>query len=361
VTGVDPGFDTSRVLTMMTILPQTGYPDAASQRRFAERSIAAIQTVPGVEAVGAINTLPLSNLGSNTSFEVVGAPPYKPGEVPVVPYRTIGGDYFRALRIGLISGRGFAPGDSAGAPTVALINQALARRFFPDVDPIGRQIQLGTGSDGVKGTVIGILADTRENGLDSPPVPMVYYPLMQGPEPVVSLAIRTSGEPRALLPTVQRALAGVDPEIGFFAIRTMDELTAGTLANRRFNLDLLGGFAIAALLLSAVGLYGVIAYSATQRSREIGIRMALGAAGRSVVWLFFREGLLLVGVGAAIGLGSALVLSRILASQLYGIGAADPVAFLAVAAVLAAVAALAVLIPARRATKVDPAIVLRSE
>jgi putative ABC transport system permease protein len=141
----------------------------------------------------------------------------------------------------------------------------------------------------------------------------------------------------------------------------MDELMAGTLARRRFNLDLLGGFAVAALLLSAVGLYGVIAYSATQRSREIGIRMALGAAGRSVVWLFFQEGLLLVGAGAAVGLASALALSRLLASQLYGIGSTDPVAFLAVAAVLAAVAALAVLIPARRATKVDPAIVLRSE
>jgi putative ABC transport system permease protein len=361
VTSVEPGFDTSRVLTMMTILPQAGYPDATSQGRFVERSMAAIRTVPGVEAVGAINTLPLSNLGSNTSFEVVGAPPVNPGEVPNIPYRTIGGDYFQALRIPLVAGRGFAPGDSAGAPHVVLINGALIRRFFPDVDPIGRQVQLGTGGDGVKGTVIGVLADTRENGLDSPPVPEVYFPLQQGPEPVVSLAIRTTGDPYAVLPGVRRALAGVDGSVGFFAVRTMDELMAGTLASRRFNLDLLAGFAVAALLLSAVGLYGVIAYSASQRSREIGIRMALGARHRSVVWLFFREGLAMVGSGAAIGLAAALALSRLLASQLYGIGSADPVAFLAVAAVLTAVASLAVLIPARRATRVDPAIVLRSE
>jgi putative ABC transport system permease protein len=361
VTSVEPGFDTSRVLTMMTILPQTAYADPTAWQRFHERSIASIEALPGVEAVGGINTLPLSNLGSNTSFEVVGEKELAPADKPNIPYRPIGGEFFKALRIPLVAGRGFAPGDTAGAPLIALLNGAAARQYFPSVDPIGRQIHIGNDGKGNNRTVIGILGDTRENGLDAPMVPMVYYPLQQGPEPIITLAIRTRGEPRALLPAVRRALAGVDPAVGFFAVRTMDELMAGTLARRRFNLDLLGGFAVAALLLSAVGLYGVIAYSATQRSREIGIRMALGAAGRSVVWLFFQEGLLLVGAGAAVGLASALALSRLLASQLYGIGSTDPVAFLAVAAVLAAVAALAVLIPARRATKVDPAIVLRSE
>ncbi len=249
----------------------------------------------------------------------------------------------------MVAGRGFAPGDTAGAPLVALINGALARRYFKDADPVGRLIHVGNDGDGINRTVIGVLGDTRENGLDAPPVPEVYYPFVQGPEPILSLTIRTSGDPRAVLPAVQRALAGVDPAVGFFAVRTMDELLAGTLARRRFNMELLAGFALAALLVSAVGLYGVIAYSASQRNREIGIRIALGAPRRSVVWLFLREGLTLAGTGAAIGLAAALALSRVLASQLYGVGAADPVAFLSVAGVLGAVAFLAIYLPARRA------------
>ena len=361
VTAVEAGFDTSRVLTMITILPQSSYPDPPSWRRFAERSMAAIRDLPGVEAVGGINTLPLSNLGSNTSFEVAGGPATPPGQLPSTPYRTIEGDYFRALRIPVVAGRGFAPGDTAGAPLVALINGALARRYFKDANPVGRLIHVGNDGDGINRTVIGVLGDTRENGLDAPPVPEVYYPFVQGPEPILSLTIRTSGDPRAVLPAVQRALAGVDPSVGFFAVRTMDELLAGTLARRRFNMELLAGFALAALLVSAVGLYGVIAYSASQRNREIGIRIALGAPRRSVVWLFLREGLTLAGTGAAIGLAAALALSRVLASQLYGVGAADPVAFLGVASVLGAVAFLAIYLPARRATRVDPVVALRSD
>ena len=314
-----------------------------------------------MEAVGGINTLPLSNLGSNSGFEVVGGPAVPTGQLPSTPYRTIVGDFFRALRIPVVAGRGFAPGDTAGAPLVALVNGALARRYFADADPVGRLIHIGNDGDGVNRTVIGLLGDTRENGLDSPPVPEVYYPFAQGPEPILSLAIRTSGDPRAVLPAVRQALAGVDPAIGFFAVRTMDELLAGTLARRRFNLEMLAGFAIAALLVSAVGLYGVIAYSASQRLREIGIRMALGAPRRAVVWLFLREGLVLAGIGAGVGLVVSLALSHVLASQLYGVGAADPVAFLGVAGMLGAVAFLAVYFPARRATRVDPVVALRSD
>ncbi|HTO73591.1 MAG TPA: ABC transporter permease, partial [Gemmatimonadales bacterium] len=340
INAVEPGYDTSRVLTMMTILPQSGYSDPASWQRFHERAIGAVATLPGVEAAGGINTLPLSNLGSNTSFEVVGEKEQAPGDKPSIPYRPIGGEYFKALRIPLVAGRNFLPGDTAGAPLIALVNQALVRKYFPTVDPIGRAIHLGNDPDGKNRTIIGVLGDTRDNGLDSPVVPMIYYPLQQGSEPIISLTIKTIGEPRAILPAVQKALAGVDPSVGFFAVRTMDELLEGTLARRKFNLDLLAGFAIAALLLSAVGLYGVIAYSATQRSREIGIRMALGAAGRSVTWLIFREGLVLVGFGAGIGLVTALAMGRILSSQLYGVGSMDPIAFGAVALVLAGVASL---------------------
>ncbi|MEP6472576.1 MAG: ABC transporter permease, partial [Gemmatimonadota bacterium] len=350
VTSVKPGFDTTNVLTMMTILPLASYPDPIAWGRFAERSIEAIRQLPGVEAVGSINTLPLSNLGNNTGFQVVGGPALAPADVPSVPYRPLGGELLKALRIPLLSGRPFGPGDTAGVPLVAIVNAAAVKRFFNGADPIGRQIHLGNDGDGINRTVIGVLADTRENGLDVPEVAEVYQAVGQGGDPVVSLAIRTSGDPRAALPAVRQALASVDPSVGFFAVRTMDELMAGTLARRRFNLDLLIGFSVAALLLAGVGLYGVIAYSASQRSREIGIRMALGAGQRSVIWLFFREGLVMVGVGAAIGLGVALALGRVLASQLYGIGASDPVAYGAVAVLLGGVASMAVLIPARRAT-----------
>lgn len=362
VTSVKPGFDGRNVLTMMTILPQQNYPDPVAWSRFAQKSVDAVSRVPGVVSAGSINTLPLSNLGSNTSFRVIGKPAPKPGEEPSVPYRPLTGDLTATLRIPLLDGRAFAPGDTMGAPLVVSLNAAAVKRFFsPGENPIGQQVHLGNDPANTNRTVVGVFGDIRENGLDAPAVAEAYQPMAQGGDPVVSLAIRTSGEPYAVLSGVKEALAKVDPTVGFFAVRTMDEIMAGTLARRRFNFDLLVGFSIAALLLAAVGLYGVIAYSASQRSREIGIRMALGAGHRSVVWLFFREGIVVVGSGAAIGLVIALALARVLASQLYGIGASDPVAFGAVALLLGAVASFAVLIPARRATRVDPAIVLRSE
>jgi putative ABC transport system permease protein len=314
-----------------------------------------------VLAAGANNTLPLSNLGSNTSMDVVGRPAPRPGEFLPVAYRIIGGDYFGALKIPLIAGRLFTDHDDSTSPPVVLLNQAAARRYFPGENPIGKRVHLWSGADTIQWTIVGVVGDTRGEALDTEATPEVSCPFRQCAEPIFTLAVRTKGDPYATLPAIQAALRTVDPDLGFFAIRTMDELMASTLAQRRFNLWLLGGFAATALVLAAIGLYGVISYSLAQRTREIGIRVALGANPGSVLRLLVGEGLSLAGVGVVLGLGASLVVTRVLASQLYGVGAFDPVTFGAVALLLVVVAALATYLPARRATGVDPAIALHTE
>ncbi|MGH7533550.1 MAG: ABC transporter permease, partial [Gemmatimonadales bacterium] len=328
---VDPGFDGTNVVTMLALLPHATYPDEASFKDYEHRALARIAEVPGVTDVGAVNTLPLSNLGNSTSLRIVGQPAPPPGQEPVVAYRVIGGSYFHALDIAVVAGRAFGPGDTAGARPVALINQAAAARFFPGQDPIGHQLTLDN-SDSPPRTIVGIVHDVHGLGLDRPAEAEVSYPYEQGADPILTFVVRTRSDPHADVPAIRRALAQVDPQLGFFAIRTMPELLASTLARRRFDLLLLAGFAATALLLAAVGLYGLIAYSVAQRTREIGIRMALGADAPLVQRLVIREGLELAVAGMATGLLLAAVLTRFLQSQLFGVGALDPIAYAAVVA-----------------------------
>ncbi len=360
VAGVETGFDGTNVITMVTLLPPTRYPDADGQAVYARRAVAAISRLPGVVHAGVINTLPLSNLGSSTTMEIVGRPAPRVADRPTVNNRIIEGSYYAALRIPVVAGREFNPGDSAGAPRVAIINEALAEKFFPGENPIGRKILLFEGSP-LEKTIVGVVGDTRGESLETPAVPEASYPMSQGESPLVTIVARTAGDPHALLPSMRRELLAIDPDLSFFMVRTMDELLSGTLAQRRFNLWLLGGFSLAALLLASIGLYGVIAYSVAQRTRELGVRAALGADRGAILRMLLSEGMKITGTGAALGLVGALSLGRLLGNQLYGVGPFDPLAFAGVLLVLFTVAAVAIYVPARRATRVAPTVAMQSE
>jgi putative ABC transport system permease protein len=357
---VDPGFDGTNVITMFGLLPPAHYPTESSLGIYQRQILARLGAIPGVTAAGSVNTLPLSNIGNHTAVEILDHPATSMADLPTVGNRSIGGDYFHALRISIVQGRGFNAGDTTGAPRVAIINETAARRFYPGENPIGRRLRLTNADTAVK-TIVGVAHDTHGEALDIGAEPEISYPAQQSPELILTLVIRTQGDPHALLPTIRHELAAVDPQQPYYAVRTMDELLAASLAQRRFDLVLLAAFAAAALLLAAVGLYGVIAYSVSQRTQEIGIRMALGAGRRLVLGLVLRDGMALTAAGVAIGLVAAAALSRVLQSQLYAVGTLDPVAYGAVVLIFAAVAALASYIPARRAAGVDPIVALRTE
>jgi putative ABC transport system permease protein len=356
---VPPGFTAHHVMTMFTLLPGSRYPDDASRRAFDRQALAALDAVPGVERAASINTLPFSNLGNSTSIDVVGAPPMPPGQSRVVDNRSVAGPYFSLMGIPIVAGRDFTAGDTAGAPQVAIINQTAAKRYFAGTDPIGKQIIIYSNGDPRPWTIVGISGDVHGMALDSASRPQVSYPEVQRPDPVISLAIQTRGDPRPLAAAMHRALATVDPDQAFYADRTMDDLIAASLAARRFALRLLEAFAVLAVVLAGVGLYSVIAFSVAQRVREIGVRSALGADRRRIATMITTEGLRLAVIGLAAGLVGALLASGLLRSMLYHVGTVDPVTLAGTLVAVLAVVLLASYLPARRAAAIDPMEALR--
>ncbi|HEY4319567.1 MAG TPA: ABC transporter permease [Gemmatimonadales bacterium] len=356
---VNPGFDGSRVMTMFTLLPSSRYPGEAQMATFERRALAGLNNMPGVESASAINTLPMTNLGNNTTVDVVGHMAESPADRPDVAYRILGGSYFHTMATPIVSGRDFVIGDSAGAPPVVIINEAAARKLFPGDNPIGHQlIDYNQGGMAPK-TIVGVVADVHGISLDSAATPEINTPYQQGAEMMISLAIRTRGNPYLLLPEIRHELATIDPDQAFYAERTMADLVSASLAIRRFDLQLLGGFAGLALILAMVGLYGVIAFSVSQRTREIGIRTALGAERAGIAWLVLREGAWVGGLGVALGVVVSIAATRLMRALLYHVGAADPVTYLAVIASLAVVVLAACYLPARRAARIDPVEALR--
>ncbi|HKV69903.1 MAG TPA: ABC transporter permease [Gemmatimonadales bacterium] len=360
LSGVNPGFDGKNVITMFSLMPTARYPTPQSWMTYERTVIDRIRALPGVVQVGAINTLPLSNIGDNTSVDVIDHPAKNMSDMPQTGYRIIGGDYFSALKIPVVKGRGLTLADSAGAPPVVLLNETAARQWYPGENPVGRKLRLTNGDTTAK-TIVGVLGDTHGEALDVGARPEVSYPYQQGPEPLITLVVRTQGDPHLLVPSIKHELAAIDPQSAYYAVRTMDDLLSASLAQRRFDMELLAGFAAAAMLLAGLGLYGVIAYSVTQRTQEIGIRMALGAERGTVLGLVIRDGLGLTAAGLGVGLVAAAMLSRVLQSQLFGVGSLDPVAYAGVVMVFALVALAASYIPARRAAGVDPIVALRTE
>ena len=363
---VELGFNPENVFAVSFPRTPEGYETPAAVWNFDRQMLERIGTMPGVAAVSSASSLPLER-GWNFPMSVEGRPDDGMGDAE---WRAISSDYFRSLGIPTVRGRVFQSSDDASAPAVILVNEAMARRFWPEGNPVGSRIVVGTvGGQTVPGfedpvrEVVGVVADIREMGLDRSPKPTIYVPQAQAPAKLLSLPhllVRTTGTV-ALGQALRQAARETDPRIPEPEIRSMREVMAASVAPQRFNAVLMGVFAALALVLTAVGIYGVISYSVRHRTREIGVRMALGARPVEVLGLVLRQGMLLVLAGAGIGLLAALALTRLLDSMLYGVGATDPLTFLAVTLLLVAVALLACYFPARRATRVDPMIALRAE
>ena len=363
--GTVPGFDPSNVLTFQIELKGERYDTSNEANAFYRDALERIRRLPGVEAAALTNKLPL-----DWQFNMPVVLADNPDQPQTTQVRLVSPDYFRVMRIDVRQGRAFSEADGAGAPPVAVVNEAFVRRHYDGRDPFSQQFSVGRGTDDPRRQVVGVVADVKQHGLDSPAPPMVFVPVAQAPDRLmavirtfnpVNFAVRTAGEPLALAPAVRRELAAVDPKLAPWRISSMEEVAARSIASQRFNMLLLGLFAALGLALAAVGIYGVTAYTVAQRTHEIGVRMALGARRRDVLRLVLGHGSRLLLLGVGIGLAASLAVTRVLAGMLYGVTPTDPQTFALVTLALAAVALLACYIPARRATKVNPTIALRAE
>ncbi len=358
---VDPGFRPEGVATFEITLPRTRYSDGAQRAQFFEQARARLSSLPGVRAVGAISNLPLGGYESMDSIAIEGAAPVPRGKEPMAEDRAITPGYFGALGISLMSGRDFAATDGADKPLVAIINETLARQFFPGRDALGQRIKWVLNDKDWR-TIVGVVRDVRGFALEAQARPQLYHPHAQSPYSGMAMAVRADATALpSLRSAIQQEFKQLDATLPLANYRTMPELVAKAVARPRFSALLLGLFAAAALLLTVVGLYGVVAYGVNQRTREIGLRLALGAQPQNVLALVIGQGMQPVGVGVGIGMISAFALTRLLASQLYEIKPTDPATFGLVALGLLCVALLACYLPARRAAKTDPMVALRVE
>jgi predicted permease len=361
---VDPGFVSGNVLTFQVALPGARYDDTRKTAAFWENAVQRIRALPGVEHAGLIYGLPLTEAADwSSSFDVQGWPPAPDDQPRSAEVRLADTGYFPALHVPLLRGRLFTDTDGPDAPRVVLINQAAAEKFFPNLDPIGHVVVFGAsmGYERLKGEIVGVVGNVRDESLEATARPAFYVAAAQAGSTELTILARTSGDPMSIAAPVRSLMAELDPEVPIAELATMDEVLANSVARRRFFMLLLASFAGLALLLAGVGIYGVMAYTVSQRTQEIGVRMALGAARAHILGMVMRQSATLIVVGSAVGLLGAFLVTRVLGSMLVGVSTRDPLAFAAGTAVLAAVALLASFIPARRATAVDPAIALRYE
>jgi putative ABC transport system permease protein len=363
---VNPGFESKNILTARVYLPQYSYPEVTRQTAFYMQAMERIKGLPGVIAIGATDELPLT-MGTHTStFFIDGRANIDDLDQSLaVQNRLVSSDYFRVMGIPIISGRAFADTDDGSAIPVALVNQSFARRFFPNENAIGQHLRFKSENPWI--TIVGIVGDVRGFGLDKEAKGEIYLPDQQQSFATYNrlsrmhLVVRTTGDPNAIAGALLESIREIDKGLPVLQPQTMETVLAASIAERRSNMVLLGLFALVALMLTGVGIHGVISYSVTQRTQEIGIRMALGAQARDVLQLVIRQGMSLVLIGLCIGLVGAIALTRVIVTLLFGVSAKDPLTFVAVAALLSIVSFVACYIPARRATRVDPLIALRCE
>ena len=361
---VDPGFHADHVLTALVSLPVPKYPKWEEQVAFYDRLLERLRNVPGVTAAGVITDLPLLG-GGSTGFDVDGRPEALPGQRPLTDYRIASPDYFAAMGMKLLKGRAFSRFDTDGAPGVVIINETLAKNYFAGEEPIGQRLAL-SGSPKDLREIVGVVADVRNYGVDADVKPEVYVPFTQSAPDYLSsvvsaltVVVRSTMDPAMLTNVLREQVQALDKDQPVSRIKTMEGYLADSMAQRRFNMLLLGAFAGIALVLAAVGIYGVIAYTVAQRTHEMGIRIALGARGADILRLVFANAMVTTITGIVIGLVAAFALTRLLQSLLYQVTATDPFVFAAISILLLTVAAIATYIPARRAMKVNPITALR--
>ena len=360
----DPGYSPARVLAVTVALNTKRFADEESRAAYFREAVARLEQLPGVEAAGLTRLLPLGRSDIFNSFQIAGRPPFAPGARNGARSYTASPGYFRTLSVPLKRGRAFAASDVKNSTPVIVINEAFARQYFADQEPLGQHIVI-EGPDNKPlppREIVGVVGNVRFEAFNADEVPEYYIPFEQAPAPVSQVVVRARGEDAAALaPSVRSALKEVSPDLLLWETRTMEELVGRWTAPQRFNVALLGLFAALAMMLAAVGIYGVMSYAVTQRTHEIGIRMALGARARDVLAMVVRQGMVLTLAGLGLGLVGALALTRLMSGLLYGVSPTDPLVFAAVSLLLAAVALVSCLIPALRATRVDPMIALRYE
>jgi predicted permease len=363
------GFQEDHILTMQMSVPYPNNPELGkyvkpdARAQYFQEVVRRVSEQPGVLRAGAVSDLPFTITNrprQPTSIE--GSAVKDPADLPTAEWRSATGGYFDALRIPLIRGRSLSDGDKFGAPLVAVINQALAKRLFGTADPVGRRIQMvNVRGPGPLVTIVGVVGDTRTQAPDREPLAQVYTSLLQRPSLTMSLVARTRGAPETLATDITRTVRSVENDQPVFAVASVEQITSNARAARRFALFNLLGFAILAVILAGVGIYGLIAFTVAQRTREIGVRMALGAGAHDIVKLVVSEGMRLASAGVVLGIGAALIATRLLAAQLFGVGARDPFTFAVTTGVLVAVALAASYLPARRAARVEAITAIRQE
>ncbi|HEV2706869.1 MAG TPA: ABC transporter permease [Pyrinomonadaceae bacterium] len=358
---VDPGFDPQGLLTMRVQLPGAKYKETAQRIAFYREAVERMRALPGVRSAGVVSYLPFASLGARTDFAVEGRPAALPGQEPGTDVRVTDENYFAAMNIPVLRGRGFTTQEATEDRKVVIINEALARKYFPNEDPLGKRLIIQMKKDPEPTEIIGIVRDAKYDKLEGETYPMVYWTYPHLPYTTMTLVMRTNGDPTALAAAAQREIQAIDKDQPVADVRTMESWVGESISRARFGTMLLTVFAGVALVLAAVGIYGVMSYSVTQRTHEIGIRIALGAQTRDVLRLVVGQGMLLIIIGLVLGLVAAYALTRVMTSMLYGVSATDPLTFASISVLLASIALLACYIPARRATRVDPMIALRYE
>jgi len=360
IASANPGFNSHNVLSLRLSLPAAKYSTPDSIMSFFRRVNDRLKTLPEVESVATTYSLPMSTVALAWEPVVIeGYVPKNAQDFIISNVRIVSPEYFHTMGIQLLKGRYFDEHDTKGGPETVIVDETLAQRFWPNEDPLGKRVQRG--NSGSWRTVVGVISNAKQYSHEKEPPIAVYFPFEQYLARSMFLVIRTSIDPLKLTPAITREIQELDPEMPVYDLNSMDQRLYDSLARRRFAMLLLGVFAVIALILAAIGIYGVMVYSVSQRTHEIGIRMALGAQRANILNLVIRQALVLASIGTVIGLTGAFALTRIMSSLLYGISATDPFTFVITPLVLGGTALLAAYVPARRAAKVDPMVALRCE
>ena len=353
------GFNPENVLAVNLTLPESRYPEERQQASFFQEALTRLQSVSGVQSAGATTSLPLTLSVNGSDFRIEGHPEPEAGKELIINMSSVSAGYFHTLGVPLLKGRDFSDRDNKDASEAAIINNDLARTYFPNQDPIGKRIKFTDTESWI--SIVGVTGDVKQLGQDIGVKPEIYFPYLQVPASSMTVVVRTANEPLSLTGAVKTEIQIIDKDLPIDDAKTMQQLLANSKSGRRFNLILLTGFALVALVLAMVGIYGVMSYTVAQRTHEIGIRVAVGAQSRDVFRMVIGQGMMLAMIGVACGLVGAFLLTRLMTSMLFGVEPTDPATFATIAVLLTAVALVACYIPSRRATKVDPLVALRYE